>query len=101
MNEFTNWAALVTLPGAMVVVLLIAQYTKGWIPQKFDTRLYVLLLSVVVTQLAAFMLGWAWQEHILMVINAFAVAAGSMGTYEQTFKKVDVAKTTITRGPII
>ena len=101
MNEFTNWAALVTLPGAIVAVLLIVQYTKSWVPAKFDTKLYVLLWSLVLTQAAAFMLGWAWQEHVLMIINAVAVAAGAMGSYDQTFRKSDEAKTTITRGPII
>ena len=104
MNEFTNWAALVTLPGAMIIVLLIAQYTKAWIPQTFDTRLYVLILSLVVTQAAAFVLGWTLPEHLLMVINAFFVAAAAMGSYGENafkFKQSDDEAKRITRGPII
>jgi len=101
MNEFTNWASLVTLPGAMIAVLMIVQYTKSWLPEKFDTKLYVLIWSLVITQGAAFILGWSWQDHILMIINGGAVAFGAFGSYEQTFKKSDTIKKTIMRGPII
>ena len=86
---------MITLPGATIVVLLIAQYTKAWIPTKVDTRLYVLLLSIAITQIALLMIGVPWRDHVLMVINAFVVAMAAIGGYQEDafrFKSADENK---------
>jgi hypothetical protein len=91
MNEYVTWEAMGTLAGAVAAVLLIAQYTKSWV-HKIDTRLYVLVLAVVITQLTGLVLGYSWQEHLITIFNGFIVAASAYGTYDVTFKATDEVK---------
>lgn len=92
MTEISTWAGLATTVGATAAVLLITQYTKGLFP-KLNTRLYVLLLSIIITQTTSFILGGTWQDHALMIISAFVVAASAMGSYEVSpFSKMDEEK---------
>lgn len=87
-----SWDDLGTIAGATAGVLLIVQFSKGWIDKigHMPTRLYVYTLSLTILIVArAFSGGIAWADVPLTFINAFIVATAAMGSYELTFSRTD------------
>lgn len=92
MEDLQTLATLGTTVGAAGSTLMIVQYVKPMLP-KLDTRLMVLILAVLLTQIAAIWVGeGGWASHLIALINGFSAATSAMGAYEVTFKKSDVAK---------
>jgi hypothetical protein len=85
-------AQLLTVPGAIIAVLLIVQVVKPMLP-KVNTRLMVLILSLLIVITANVLVGAVTPTEIfLAVLSAFSVTVGAMGAYDTTFKKLDDAK---------
>jgi len=92
MEDLQTLATLGTTVGAAAATLVIVQYVKPMLP-KVDTRLMVLILAILFTQIfAIFTNAGDWPTHLIALINGFTAATSAMGTYEVTFKKSDVAK---------
>ena len=89
-KEFTSLNQLATTAGSVVVVTLITQYVKEFLPEKFPIRLFVLLLSLVLQVGLVLIMNpsvEAIESIILAIVNAFVVATSAMGTYEASFNK--------------
>lgn len=92
MEELTALATLGTTVVAAAVTLMIVQFIKPMLP-KIDTRLMVLIVAAILTQIGACFINLGDpQTHLLALLNAFAAATSAMGTYEVTLKKGDDAK---------
>ena len=86
-QEFTSLQQLATTAGSVVVVTLITQYVKEFLPEKFPIRLFVLLLSLVLQVGLVLIMNPSVEAVILAIVNGFVVATSSMGTYEASFNK--------------
>lgn len=87
-----TWEYLASIAGATAAVLLIVQYTKVRLDKvwKIPTRLYVYVIALIVLSVAtAFTTGLTWDSLLLVIPNAFVVAAAAMGSYEITYAKKD------------
>ena len=91
MEELTSLAILGTVAGATTMTLLIVQIIKGLLPA-INTRLIVLIVALVLTQIPAFFIGADVQAHLIAVFNGLITTVSAMGTYEVTFKAGDEAK---------
>lgn len=96
MTDFTNWANLGTMTGAVAAVLLIVQYIKAPLDKvwKIPTRALVYVLALIILTVANMAAdGWALDlpGAVLIAINAAIVALAAMGAYEATFRRSDEA----------
>jgi uncharacterized membrane protein len=93
MDEIKTLSVLATTVGATLVTLAIVQAIKPLsFLQKIDTRLMVLIIALILTQVGAYFVGSGLEMHLIGLINAFIVTSSAMGTYEVTLKKGDEAK---------
>jgi uncharacterized membrane protein len=93
MEELTTLAVLATTVGSTLVTLAIVQAIKPLsFLQKVDTRLMVLIIALILTQIGAYFVGSGLEMHLIGFLNAFIVTGSAMGTYEVTLKKGDDAK---------
>ena len=93
MDEITALAVLATTTGSTLVTLAIVQAIKPLsFLQKIDTRLMVLIIALILTQVGAYFVGSGLEMHLIGFLNAFIVTGSAMGTYEVTLKKGDDAK---------
>lgn len=90
MNEFTTWANLGTMAGAVAAVLVVIQYIKAPLDKvwKVPTRALVYVLSLGILLAAQAALGGLTVESAgLSALNAVVVALAAMGAYEATFNR--------------
>jgi len=93
MDELKALATLATTVGATAATLAIVQAIKPLsFLQKIDTRLMVLIIALVLTQVGAYFSGSGLELHLIGLINACVVTTSAMGTYEVTLKKGDDAR---------
>lgn len=93
MEEIQTLAVLGTTVGSTLVTLAIVQAIKPlWFLQKVDTRLMVLIIAMILTQVGAYFVGSGLEMHLIGLINGFIVTGSAMGTYEVTLRKGDDAK---------
>jgi len=82
MSEFTTWANLATYGGALAMVLVLTQLTKG-ITKKIPTQLWSYILSLVVLLLATYFTGSLTVESgVLVMFNAAIISLAANGGYE-------------------
>lgn len=84
MNEFITWATLATYGGALAMVVVLTQLTKG-LPGiiKVPTQLWSYLLSLVVVVLGTyFTIGLTMESGILTIFNAAIISLAANGGYE-------------------
>lgn len=90
MDELTTLAVLATNVGATLVTVAIVQAIKPLsFLQKVDTRLMVLIIAIILTQIGALALGSGLEKHLVGLLNAFFVTSAALGTYEATLRKGD------------
>lgn len=93
MDELTALATLATTTVATGLTLTIVQAIKPLsFLQKIDTRLMVLIIALILTQIGAYFIGSGVEMHLIGFLNAFVVTASAMGAYEATFRASDDAK---------
>lgn len=92
MDQINSLGVLATNAGAIIVVTLIVQFTKTLIPKTLNTRLYVLLLSLLVLLAGTAAMNPTVEGFGLILVNMWIVAISCMGAYDLTFKSADVAK---------
>ena len=81
--DFVTWQILTTYAGALAVVSLITQFTKGigWIV-KMPTQIWSYLVAVVTMLLANLFTGQLTLENtVLTLFNAIIVALAANGGY--------------------
>jgi hypothetical protein len=84
MNEFTSWANLATYGGALAMVLVLTQLTKG-LPgiSRIPTRVWSYALSLTVLLAATYFTGALTIETgALTIINASVVSLAANGGYD-------------------
>lgn len=92
-GELTALATLATTTGATLVTLAIVQAIKPLsFLQKIDTRLMVLIIAMILTQIGAYFIGSGLEMHLIGLINGFVVTGSAMGAYEVTLRRGDDAK---------
>ena len=93
MDGLVTWAGLLTMAGAVPIVLLIVQFFKT-VPfmAKVDTRVFAYIVSLVIMVAATYFSGGAIDAYAIAIVNAVIVASSAMGIYTVTFAKSDEAK---------
>ena len=92
MTEFVNWNTLATYGGALAMVLLLTQYTKGIIDKykKIPTQLWSYILSLIVLLCAyAFTSGLNWDTAFQAIFNAVIISVASNGGHAAIKKITD------------
>lgn len=83
-NDFMNMEILTTFAGLTGAVMLIVQFTKSIVKNKFGepfVRLYSFIIALILTFVFARQ-GNQVQDIILTIINAIMITIASMGGYE-------------------
>ena len=85
MNDFFTWDILGTYAGAVTVVAILVQFTKG-LPfiNKMPTQVwsYILSLGTLLLALPFSEAGWSWDAAALSLFNALTVALAANGAYD-------------------
>ena len=81
--EFVTWAGLATYSGALAMVMLIVQFTKGiTIIDRLPTQVWSYIVALVVLLLANLFTGQLTIENaVLILFNAAIVALAANGGY--------------------
>lgn len=81
--EFVTWAGLSTYAGALAMVMLIVQFTKGiTIIDRMPTQLWSYIVALVVLYAANFFTGQLTAETAALILfNAAIVALAANGGY--------------------
>lgn len=83
MNEFVSIEILGTLAGCSLIITLLTQVFKRYLPEKIDTKWLALVFSIVVGTLRIFYIGQFDFEGITAgIFNIFVLLAASIGIYE-------------------
>jgi len=95
-NNFMTWEFLGTMAGAISATTLIVQFIKIPLDKiwKIPTRYVVYIIALIILFLVEFFTGHiALERSILIMLNAIVISMAAMGTYEATFKKIEIKKT--------
>lgn len=83
MNEFVSIEILGTIAGCSLVVTLLTQVFKKYLPEKIDTKWLALVFSILVGVARMFYVGQFDFAGITSgIINVFVLLAASIGIYE-------------------
>ena len=83
MNEFVSIEILGTIAGCSLIVTLLTQVFKKYLPEKIDTKWLALAFSTIVGILRIFYLQqFDFDGIVTGIINIFVLLASSIGIYE-------------------
>lgn len=83
MEEFITIEMLSTLAGCSLIVTLLTQVFKQYIPNSIDTKWLALVFSVIVGILRIFYIGqYDYSGIVTGILNIFVLLAISIGIYE-------------------
>lgn len=83
MQDFVTIEMLGTLVGCSILVSLLTQVLKKYIPETVDTKWLALLFSIVVGVLRFFYIAdFSYSGIVTGIINIFVLLAVSVGIYE-------------------
>lgn len=83
MEDFITIEMLGTLVGCSLIVSLLTQVLKKYIPETVDTKWLALLFSVIVGVLRIFYIAnFTYAGIVAGIINVFVLLAVSVGIYE-------------------
>lgn len=82
--QFVNWNMLATYAGALAMVMIITQFTKGLkLIEKMPTQIWSYVVALVILYPAYFFTGQLTLETaILILFNAVIVALAANGGYD-------------------
>lgn len=82
MNEFVTWTTLATYGGALAMVMVLTQLTKG-LTKKIPTQLWSYILSILVLYPAMYFTGQLTADMaVLTLFNAAIISLAANGGYE-------------------
>jgi hypothetical protein len=83
MNEFVSIEILGTLAGCSIIITLLTQIFKRYLPKKIDTKWLALIFSIIIGILRIFYIGQMDFAGITSgIFNIFVLLAASIGIYE-------------------
>lgn len=83
MNDFVSIEILGTMAGCSVIITLLTQVFKKYLPQKIDTKWLALVFSIIVGVLRIIYIGqFDFAGITAGVFNIFVLLAASVGVYE-------------------
>ena len=83
MNEFVSIEVLGTMAGCSLIITLLTQVFKRYLPEKIDTKWLALVFSIIVGVLRIFYVGQFDFAGITSgILNIFVLLAASIGIYE-------------------
>ena len=83
MNEFVSIEILGTLAGCSIIITLLTQIFKRYLPKKIDTKWLALIFSIIIGILRIFYIGQFDFDGIVSgIFNIFVLLAASIGIYE-------------------
>lgn len=83
MNEFISIEMLGTMAGCSLIITLLTQIFKKYLPEKIDTKWLALVFSVIIGALRIFYIGqYDFNGIVSGILNIFVLLASSIGIYE-------------------
>lgn len=83
MGEFINIEILGTMAGCSIVITLLTQIFKKYIPEKIDTKWLALIFSIIIGVLRIVYVGqFDFAGIVSGILNIFVLLGTSIGVYE-------------------
>lgn len=83
MNEFISIDILATIGGCSLIITLLTQIFKKYIPEKIDTKWLALVFSIIVGVLRIVYVGqFDFAGIVSGILNIFVLLGTSIGLYE-------------------
>ena len=83
MNEFVNIEILSTMAGCSLIITLLTQIFKRYLPKKIDTKRRALAFSIIIGALRIIYIGkFDFEGVVSGIFNIFVLLAASIGIYE-------------------
>lgn len=83
MNDFVSIEILGTMTGCSLIITLLTQVFKKYLPDKIDTKWLALVFSIIIGVLRIFYVGQFDFAGITSgVVNIFVLLASAIGIYE-------------------
>ena len=83
MNDFVSIEILGTMAGCSLLITLLTQIFKRYLPEKVDTKWLALAFSIVIGVLRIFYIGqFDFAGITAGIFNIFVLLAASIGIYE-------------------
>ncbi len=83
MNEFVSIEILSTTAGCSLIITLLTQVFKRFLPEKVDTKWLALAFSIIIGVLRIFYVGqFDFAGIVSGIFNIFVLLAASIGIYE-------------------
>ena len=99
MNEFVGIEILGTIAGCSLIITLLTQVFKKYLPEKIDTKWLALIFSVIVGVLRIVYIGqFDFAGIVSGIFNMFILLAASIGIYELGGSTVQNIKTMLKGG---
>ena len=99
MNEFVSIEILGTIAGCYVIITLLTQVFKRYLPEKIDTKWLALVFSVVVGILRLIYVGqFDFAGIVSGIFNIFILLSVAIGIYEIGEPTVRKVKTLLVGG---
>lgn len=99
MSEFVGIEILGTIAGCSLIITLLTQVFKRYLPERIDTKWLALVFSIVVGILRIVYIGqFDFAGIVSGIFNIFVLLAASIGIYELSEPAVQNIKTMLKGG---
>lgn len=96
MNEFVSIEILGTIAGCSLIITLLTQVFKKYLPEKLDTKWLALVFSIIVGVLRMiYIKQFDFAGIVSGIINIFVLLSVSVGIYEIGGSAVNAMKNTL------
>ena len=99
MNDFVSIEILGTMAGCSLIITLLTQVFKRYLPEKIDTKWLALVFSIIIGVLRIFYIGqFDFSGIVAGIFNIFVLLAASIGIYEIGAPVAKDVKTMLAKG---
>ena len=99
MNDFVSIEILSTMAGCSLIITLLTQVFKRYLPEKIDTKWLALAFSIIIGILRIFYIQeFSFDGIVAGIINIFVLLASAIGIYEITSPVANEVKTLVQGG---
>ena len=99
MDEFVNIEILSTMAGCSLIITLLTQVFKKYLPKNIDTKWLALIFSIIIGVLRIIYVGeFSFDGIVSGIFNIFVLLASSIGIYEIGSPSVETVKNLIKGG---
>lgn len=96
MNDFVSIEILGTMAGCSLIITLLTQIFKRYLPEKIDTKWLALVFSIIIGVLRIFYISqFDFAGIVSGIFNIFALLAAAIGIYEIGAPAVNTVKSFI------